>query len=69
MEKHDPTFVKRAQHYRMALNYVEKMATCLAATIDACDNKDLERAEQFSLLAVRHGILAEQYLTLANKEA
>lgn len=53
----------------MALNYVEKMATCLAATIDACDNNDLERAEQFSLLAVRHGILAEQYLTRANNEA
>jgi hypothetical protein len=52
----------------MALSCIEKMAACLAATIDACDRHDNERAEHFSMLAVRHGVLTEQYLSRANNE-
>lgn len=54
---------RRAESYRLALTYTEKMAMCISASIDACDHNDVERANHFSSMALRHASLAESYLS------
>lgn len=54
---------RRAESYRLALTYTEKMAMCISASIDACDHNDVERANHFSSMALRHASQAERYLS------
>ena len=58
-------FRKRGEAYRRALTYAEKMVTCITASIDACDHEDIERANHFSKMALRHAMQAENYLSSA----
>jgi hypothetical protein len=58
-------FRKRGEAYRLALTYTEKMAACISASIDACDHEDIERANHFSKMALRHAMQAENYLASA----
>ena len=59
-------FRKRAEAYRLALTYTEKMAACISASIDACDHEDIDRANHFSKMAFRHAMQAENYLATAS---
>ena len=63
----DIEFRKRAEAYRLALAYTEKMAACISASIDACNHQDIERADYFSKMALRYAIQAENYLSTTSK--
>jgi hypothetical protein len=62
----DIDFRKRGEAYRRALTYAEKMVTCITASIDACDHEDIERADHFSKMALRHAMQAEKFLAEAS---
>ena len=55
---------RRAESYRVALTYTEKMAMCISASIDACDHNDSERANHFASMALRHAAQAGNYLSV-----
>jgi len=54
---------QRAVTNQLALTFAQRAATCLSASIDACNNNDSERADYFSRIALQHTMQMHFYLS------
>ncbi|NDA89830.1 MAG: hypothetical protein EBY20_02830, partial [Alphaproteobacteria bacterium] len=52
---------QRAVTNQLALTFAQRAATCLSASIDACNNNDSERADYFSRIALQHTMQMQFY--------
>ncbi len=54
---------QRAVTNQLALTFAQRAATCLSASIEACNNNDSERAEYFARIALQHIMQVQFYLS------
>ena len=53
----------RTEKYQLALSSAQRAATCLSASIEACINEDIEKADYFSRIALHHTMQMQFYLS------
>jgi hypothetical protein len=58
-----PDLKRRVVTNQLALTFAQRAATCLSASIDACNNNDSERADYFSRIALQHAMQIQFYLS------
>ena len=56
-------FKTRTEKYQLALSSAQRAATCLSASIEACINEDIEKADYFSRIALHHTMQMQFYLS------
>lgn len=56
-------FKTRTEKYQLALSSAQRAATCLSASIEACINEDIEKADYFSRTALHHTMQMQFYLS------
>ena len=56
-------FKTRTEKYQLALSSAQRAATCLSASIEACTNEDIEKADYFSRIALHHTMQMQFYLS------
>ena len=59
----NPELIRRVDTYQLALTYAQRAATCLSASIEACINEDIEKADCFSRTALHHTMQMQFYLS------
>jgi hypothetical protein len=63
----NPELIRRVERYQLALTYAQRVATCLSASIEACINDDIEKADYFSRIALHHTMQIKFYLSAKQK--
>ena len=58
-----PDLKTRTEKYQLALSSAQRVATCLSASIEACINEDIEKADYFSRIALHHTMQMQFYLS------
>jgi hypothetical protein len=58
-----PDLKGRIQKYQLALSSAQRAETCLSASIEACINDDIEKADYFSRIALHHTMQMQFYLS------
>ena len=56
-------FKTRTEKYQLALSSAQRAATCLSASIEACINDDIKKADYFSRIALHHTMQMQFYLS------
>ena len=54
---------QRAVTNQLALTFAQRAATCLSASIEACINEDIEKADYFSPTVLHHTMQMQFYLS------